>query len=221
MARLETVYRQMREAAEADKSTDLTEGLDQAGLELDEMKHSRKSDAGAGEKTPMKIKTKDALKGNKEGEDLGKAVVSPDEKDSGPSKTADKMKGGLTPAGSRKGDKKQGEVKGEIIKKVGIKAGDTDADEDALSEDELEELDDLLDEMKDDEDDNEDDLDDVNPKAVKKKFKNRKDKDIDNDGDVDDSDKFLHKKRKAISKAVAKDEEDDSFEDDDDVDNEK
>ena len=30
----------------------------------------------------------------------------------------------------------------------------------------------------------------------------RDDKDIDNDGDVDDSDEFLHKKRKAISKAI-------------------
>lgn len=49
-------------------------------------------------------------------------------------------------------------------------------------------------------------LDKVQPKAVKKKFKNRKDKDIDNDGDTDDSDEFLHKKRKAISKAVAQDE---------------
>ena len=47
-------------------------------------------------------------------------------------------------------------------------------------------------------------LDKVQPKAVKKKFKNRKDKDIDNDGDVDSSDKFLHKKRKAISKAMSK-----------------
>ena len=45
-------------------------------------------------------------------------------------------------------------------------------------------------------------LDAVQPDAVKKKFKNRKDKDIDNDGDVDDSDKFLHKKRKTISKAI-------------------
>ena len=45
-------------------------------------------------------------------------------------------------------------------------------------------------------------LDSVNSKAVKKKFKDRKDKDIDNDGDVDSSDKFLHKRRKAISKAV-------------------
>ena len=49
-------------------------------------------------------------------------------------------------------------------------------------------------------------LDAVNPVAVKKKFDDRKDKDIDNDGDVDSSDKYLHKRRKAISKAV-KDEE--------------
>ena len=47
-------------------------------------------------------------------------------------------------------------------------------------------------------------LDPVNPVAVKKKFANRKDKDVDNDGDVDSSDKYLHKKRKAISKAVTK-----------------
>ena len=47
-------------------------------------------------------------------------------------------------------------------------------------------------------------LDKVQPDAVKKKFKDRKDKDIDNDGDVDDSDKFLHKRRKAISKAIKK-----------------
>ena len=47
-------------------------------------------------------------------------------------------------------------------------------------------------------------LDKVQPKAVKKKFKDRKDKDIDNDGDVDDTDKFLHKRRKAISKAIEK-----------------
>ncbi len=51
-------------------------------------------------------------------------------------------------------------------------------------------------------------LDKVQPKAVKKKFKDRKDKDIDNDGDVDSSDKFLHKKRKAISKAIDKDDSD-------------
>jgi hypothetical protein len=53
-----------------------------------------------------------------------------------------------------------------------------------------------------DKSDDGDGLDKVQPKAVKKKFADRKDKDIDNDGDVDDSDKFLHKRRKAISKAM-------------------
>jgi hypothetical protein len=43
-------------------------------------------------------------------------------------------------------------------------------------------------------------LDKADPKAAKKKFKDRKDKDIDNDGDV--SDEYLHKRRKAISKNV-------------------
>ena len=47
-------------------------------------------------------------------------------------------------------------------------------------------------------------LDPVNPVAVKKKYKDRKDKDLDNDGDTDSSDKYLHKKRKAISKAMKK-----------------
>ena len=51
---------------------------------------------------------------------------------------------------------------------------------------------------------NEDKLDPGNKDAVKKKFDDRKDKDIDNDGDVDSSDKFLHKRRKAVSKAIAK-----------------
>ena len=51
---------------------------------------------------------------------------------------------------------------------------------------------------------NEKNLDPVNPVAMGKKFKNRKDKDIDNDGDVDSSDKYLHKRRKAVSKAMAK-----------------
>ena len=45
-------------------------------------------------------------------------------------------------------------------------------------------------------------LDPVNKDAVKKKFDDRKDKDIDNDGDTDSTDKYLHKKRKAISKAT-------------------
>jgi hypothetical protein len=57
-------------------------------------------------------------------------------------------------------------------------------------------------------------LDPVDSKELKGKHKDRDDKDIDNDGDTDNSDKFLHKKRKAISKAIAKDDEDDN----DDVD---
>ena len=35
-------------------------------------------------------------------------------------------------------------------------------------------------------------------------FEDREDKDIDNDGETDDQDKFLHKKRKAITKAMKK-----------------
>jgi len=45
-------------------------------------------------------------------------------------------------------------------------------------------------------------LDPVDPKALKGKHADRKDKDIDNDGDVDDSDKYLHKRRQAVSKAM-------------------
>ena len=45
-------------------------------------------------------------------------------------------------------------------------------------------------------------LDPVDDKELKGKHKDRDDKDIDNDGDVDSSDQFLHKKRKAIGKAI-------------------
>ena len=48
-------------------------------------------------------------------------------------------------------------------------------------------------------------LDPVNKVAVKKKFDDRKDKDIDNDGDVDSTDKYLHKRRKAISNSMKED----------------
>lgn len=47
-------------------------------------------------------------------------------------------------------------------------------------------------------------LDPVDKKELKGKHADRDDQDIDNDGDVDGSDKFLHKKRKAISKNVKK-----------------
>ena len=55
---------------------------------------------------------------------------------------------------------------------------------------------------KNDKSDDGDGLDAVQPDAVKKKFKDRKDKDIDNDGDEDETDRYLHKRRKAISKAM-------------------
>ena len=55
---------------------------------------------------------------------------------------------------------------------------------------------------KNDKSDDGEGMDAVQKDAVKKKFKDRKDKDIDNDGDTDSSDKFLHKRRKAISKKV-------------------
>ena len=55
---------------------------------------------------------------------------------------------------------------------------------------------------KNDKSDDGEGLDAVQPDAVKKKFKDRKDKDIDNDGDVDSTDKYLHKRRKAISKSI-------------------
>ena len=48
-------------------------------------------------------------------------------------------------------------------------------------------------------------MDAVDKKELKGKHKDRKDKDIDNDGDVDSSDKYLHKRRKAISKSIKKD----------------
>ena len=47
-------------------------------------------------------------------------------------------------------------------------------------------------------------LDPVNKKELNKDFDDREDKDIDNDGDTDSSDEYLHKRRKAIKKAMAK-----------------
>lgn len=49
-------------------------------------------------------------------------------------------------------------------------------------------------------------LDPVNKKALNKDFDDRADKDIDNDGDVDSSDEYLHNRRKAVKKAMTKEE---------------
>ena len=49
-------------------------------------------------------------------------------------------------------------------------------------------------------------LDKVDPSKVEPEddFEDRDDKDIDNDGDTDDSDRYLHKRRQAVTKAVKK-----------------
>jgi len=55
-----------------------------------------------------------------------------------------------------------------------------------------------------DEDEVEEALDKVDPNKVEPEddYEDRDDKDIDNDGDTDDSDKYLHKRRKAVAKAM-------------------
>jgi hypothetical protein len=68
----------------------------------------------------------------------------------------------------------------------------------------------VTDKDNDSEDDSGETIDPVDKGELKGKHKHRDDKDIDNDGDVDSSDKFLHKKRKAISKAIKKDKVDES-----------
>ena len=81
---------------------------------------------------------------------------------------------------------------------------DYDEDEEDEDDEDKKDKEELDEDNTNDKSDDGEGLDKVQPKAVKKKFKDRKDKDIDNDGDVDDSDKFLHKRRKAISKALTK-----------------
>jgi len=66
----------------------------------------------------------------------------------------------------------------------------------------------VTDKDNDSEDDSGETLDPVDKGELKGKLKDREDKDVDNDGDVDDADKFLHKKRKAISKAIKKEDHD-------------
>jgi hypothetical protein len=66
------------------------------------------------------------------------------------------------------------------------------------------------DELEKEDDDDDDDeikeskMDPVDKKALKKDFEDRKDQDLDNDGDTDSSDKYLHMRRKAITKAINK-----------------
>ncbi len=60
-------------------------------------------------------------------------------------------------------------------------------------------------------------LDPVDKDELDGTHADRDDKDIDNDGDVDSSDKFLHKKRKAITKAVKNDKSADMAEDADEM----
>ena len=50
-------------------------------------------------------------------------------------------------------------------------------------------------------------LDKVDPEELEGDHEDRDDKDIDNDGDVDSSDEYLHKKRKAVKKAIKKDDD--------------
>ena len=66
-----------------------------------------------------------------------------------------------------------------------------DSEEDEVDEDEY-----------DEEEEVDEALDPVDKDELKGKHKHRDDKDIDNDGDSDSTDKYLHKRRKAIGKAM-------------------
>jgi len=55
-------------------------------------------------------------------------------------------------------------------------------------------------------------LDKVDPKELKGTHADREDGDIDNDGDEDESDQYLHKKRKAVKKAMKDDDKEEAKE---------
>lgn len=92
---------------------------------------------------------------------------------------------------------------GEVVHDVGNKSSLDDAKKFAKNHGYIKEEKD--DDMKDDNKDKDDKkgLDKVDKKQLKGDFKDREDKDIDNDGDSDDSDEYLHKRRKAVSKKIA------------------
>ena len=72
-------------------------------------------------------------------------------------------------------------------KKYRVEDYDEDEEDEDDEEDKDEDEEELEEDNTNDKSDDGEGLDKVQPKAVKKKFKDRKDQDIDNDGDVDDS----------------------------------
>jgi len=108
------------------------------------------------------------------------------------------------PADSADGDVKAQDISGEEeVKADGSTAKAPARKGDQAKADSMEKV---KEDASNDESDDGEGLDKVDPKAAKKKFANRKDKDLDNDGDTDSSDEYLHKRRKAIGKALAKEE---------------
>ena len=101
---------------------------------------------------------------------------------------------------------KKGDRKGAVKYARGLDTDPRDWLLDKMNE-ELQEQSCGKDRMKKEAEEKDDDkkMDPVNKKALKKDFDDRDDKDIDNDGDVDDSDEYLHKRRKAVGKAMKKD----------------
>jgi len=100
-------------------------------------------------------------------------------------KMKDKIMKGLSPKARKEVEKALGEEKVECPKCKG--EGCDHCDDKGYHEKEMDEK-----------------MDPVDPKALKGKHSDRDDKDIDNDGDVDDSDEYLHKRRKAVSKSMKK-----------------
>ena len=93
-------------------------------------------------------------------------------------------------------------------KKKGLKADDEDpSDDDSKDDDDDDDDDEQEEDASNDKSDDGEGMDKVDPKAAAKKFKDRKDKDIDNDGDTDSTDKYLHKRRKAIGKSMKGDDD--------------